>query len=571
MRKLTFITLSIVLIFGACRDNVDIFSPDPQGALFSASAFVEVFDDEGAPVEDAFVRLGNATATTNAIGLARLQSVNMTSQSYVTVTKTGYFHGSRRFYPTAHKTHHLRIQLLPADPVGSFNANTGAEIEISGGSTLTFPANAISDEDGNPYTGVVEVAAQPIYADDAALSEKMPGDLIGRSTAGENGSLSSLGMLAVELSSPSGDKLQVSEGATVEMKMPVPPSMQATAPALIPMWYFDELRGIWIEEGEAQLVGDTYIANVAHFTYWNYDAWFPIVKWGTTILLPNGEPASNVSVCITILQMNTTKCSYTNSAGMVCGMVPSNQELLLEIGNPCNETLYSETIGPFTDSTMTPPITLSGLSTVTTSISGVAVNCDSDPVTDGYVVLTVGNKNYFDILDEENGSFSLEFINCDESDFTLVVFDESALKQSLPLTFSHAETINAGTISVCENLEEYLQVEGDNGSAFYFDLTASASQGWTTIYAVNPDTNQYLYLSIQGIGTGTYGPESVLAEVGFENDLGEAGYLVDLEVVITYYGEVGDFITGTLTGVFNPNQTGGTGFPVTGDFSVLRE
>jgi hypothetical protein len=106
----------------------------------------------------------------------------------------------------------------------------------------------------------------------------MPGDLVGLNENNERGALGSLGMVAVELVSASGDPLQVKEGKKVTMKVNVPAAMLATAPATIPMWYFDEARGYWTREGSAELQGNQYVTEVPHFSFWNCDAWFDLVN-----------------------------------------------------------------------------------------------------------------------------------------------------------------------------------------------------------------------------------------------------------------------------------------------------
>src|SRR5690606_37560229 len=128
------------------------------------------------------------------------------------------------------------------------------------------------------------------------------------------------------------------------------------------------------------LQGNVYVAQVEHFTYWNYDAWFPITKWGATFIYTNAQPAAQVSVCITILELNTTKCALTNEDGFVCGMVAADQVLLMEVKDPCGNVIFSEEIGPFSDSTMTGPYTIPSTNVSTTTVSGDVVDCDGDVV-----------------------------------------------------------------------------------------------------------------------------------------------------------------------------------------------
>lgn len=564
------IPILMLLAMAGCNKDIDVFEPYPTAhqLLFTASAFVEVVDEHGVAQENATVRIGNKQLTTNDDGFVFFQDVLMSGQSYVTIDKPGFFHGSRRFYPSVNATHFLNVTLLSSQPVGSFNSGTGGQISLDGDARLSFPAEAIVDPNGELYTGTVDVSAQPIYADDPELSSKMPGDLVGMNGSNELGSLASLGMMAVELRSSSGDLLQVKEGSTVEMHMPIPSDMIANAPTTIPMWYFDEVEGLWIEEGTANRSGDAYVAEVGHFTYWNYDAWFPIVKWGATFLLPNGEPASNVSVCLTILSLEATKCASTIEDGVVCGMVAEGEPLLMEVKDPCGNVIYADEIGPYYDSTMIGPITIDAGGITINTISGSAVNCDSEPVTDGFVVVKIGDNNHYSQLDEADGSFSLNVINCNSNDAVITVFDEEALKQSLPLTFPDAPEINTGEITVCEVLQEFIILTVEGNDIYFLNPDASILEDtWTQI--VSGDSLKYFYVSFEGTSEGTYNT-SIISETSFEAMPGVFGYLFGIELVISYYGNPGDYIVGTLIATFKEHQ--GTGeYPVTGEFSVKLE
>ena len=95
------------------------------------------------------------------------------------------------------------------------------------------------------------------------------------------------------------------------------------------MWYFDEESGWWKEEGEATLVGNEYVAQLPHFSYWNCDAPFETVKWGATFVYEDGSTASQVEVCLTILSLQTTACAYTDQDGFICGMVAAGEVMLM--------------------------------------------------------------------------------------------------------------------------------------------------------------------------------------------------------------------------------------------------
>lgn len=573
-RILVFMMMALAIV--RCKDT-ETFQPDPHAAKFNASAFVEVKDVNGLPMEGVEINLGNKVEYTDEDGVVYLKDVTMENSTYVTAKLSGYFHGSRRFYPMPNRTEFVKIILLPFNAIASIQSANGGIVNLSDGTTLQFPANAIMDVNGNDYVGTVSISAQPLNVDDQDLSYKMPGDLVGDKENGDRGSLASMGMVAVEMRSSTGDLLQVKSGSNVEIRMGIPARMVSKAPSTIPMWYFDEETGFWKEQGQATLDGNTYVAQVGHFSYWNYDAWFPAVKWGATFVYADGSPASQVQVCISIISLATTKCAYTNEAGVVCGLVAANELLLMEVQTPCGETILSQQIGPFSDSTMTGPYTIPSASLELTSISGTAVNCDGDPVTNGYAQIRINDVNYYRVTDPVTGAFDLTVINCNESDATIKAVDVTATKQSLSQTFAYAPVINAGTITVCEAINEFIDIEvtGYAEHVVFLLPTVSIQTIHNTINSADSTLTgfKYFYAGFDASAPGIYTTQAF--EIAFELP-GTSTYVyrsdATLNVEVTYYGGSGDYILGNISGTVStgPNN-GNIEYPFTGTFSVLRE
>ncbi len=567
------IFMMVVLAMARCKDS-ETFIPDPVEQHYNGSAFVEVKDVNGLPLEGVEVNLGTTQIFTDEDGVAYLRNVEMGKTTYVTATKAGFFHGSRRFYPLKKQTQYLKIILLSNATTQTIHSGHGGLVALEGGMTLNFPADVFVDQSGNNYDGSVSVSAQPIAGGDPNLSYKMPGDLVGKSESNEQQALASMGMVVVELRSASGDLLQVKHGSTVELRVDVPASLIGNAPSTIPMWYFDEASGYWKQEGEASLEGNTYVAHVGHFSYWNCDAYFPTVKWGASFVYDDGSPASQVEVCITIVDLETTRCAYTNEEGVVCGLVAANQVLLMEVKSPCGDVLLSQQIGPFSDTTMMGPFTIPSSSVTFSAVSGNAVNCNGDPVTNGFAKIKISGQNYYAVLDSVTGAFSHSVINCDQSDVAITVVDEAALKQSLPQTYSYAPVIDAGTITVCEALTEYIDIQV-TGFAEHtvWALPNVSIQGMTNYISASDSigsNTKYFYTRFDGSAPGTYTPAGY--EIGFQLPTGNFVNATAVTIVVTYYGGSGDYIQGNLSGTVNtgPNN-GNVEYPFTGTFSVLRE
>ena len=89
----------------------------------------------------------------------------------------------------------------------------------------------------------------------------------------------------VELRDASGNPLQLAPGKKAILKLPAP----ANSPATSPLWHFNEKYGLWIQAGVATKTGDTYTAEVNHFSTWNFDSGIP----GFTLDLQFKDPLGN--------------------------------------------------------------------------------------------------------------------------------------------------------------------------------------------------------------------------------------------------------------------------------------
>ena len=564
--RLLLPAIGILLIYSCIEDN-NLF-PDPlypQQETFKSSIFSTVTDTSGIPIVDAEVRIGSVTGLSDDKGYVYFDRVSVGKSSYMTIEKEGFFHASRRFYPTEGVVENIRVMLLPLSRKAFFSSSSGATF-VDGELRIKFPANGYSLPNGDAYSGTVLVYSATIEADDPDLSYKMPGDLVGITSDGSYVALASMGMFAVELRSASGELLELKEGVEAEVQMNVTSSL-TNLPVNIPLWHFDEASGIWREEGQAVLSGNTYIGSVKHFSYWNYDAQFPIVKWGTQILYSTSDrndPAIYAEVCITILSLNIKKCATTNSDGSVCGMVAANELLQLDVYNSCQELVYSEVVGPYSDTTMMAPIFI--IPPQSSSVTGLAIDCDGHPVENGYAILDNGIAIYIPL---EQGTFSTTFTTCNELPFSVYVVNTDKLTESKVYYFEPDYFVNADTIVVCDDLTEFIvfNIDGYPDQIVVTDLDYRHTEDGHFIWNYsNYDSIHSVHFEIEPSLIGIYNTDEchinlIEGEKRFHNDIAE--------IKLEQFGNVGDMIKGRIKGILFTDQSM-TGYAYTAQFSVQR-
>lgn len=235
----------------------------------------QVIDEYNKPVSQARIIAEGQVVFTNEHGLFAITNLKAPkSRCYVRSEKTGYFNASRTLIPVKDGVTTFRLVMMS-------NANTHL-IGIGGGTVITgdgamvnLPPNAAVSSDGNAYTGTIHVAVRHLDPDNKNFGDLVPGDMEAIRTDHSFVVLKSYGVLNVELRDDKGKLLQLAPGKEATLTMPVPASMVSSAPNTIPLWYFDEAKGYWIEEGQAVRDGNFYVGKVRHFTPWNCDKPYP--------------------------------------------------------------------------------------------------------------------------------------------------------------------------------------------------------------------------------------------------------------------------------------------------------
>jgi hypothetical protein len=214
-----------------------------------------VIDTDKNPIEGVTITIGSQTATTDENGVFILNNATVNERfGYIKAEKSGYIHGSRSVVPTS-GINKVTIMLLEATIAGSVNSESVESVTANDGSSLSFDGNFVK-EDGTEYSGNVDVVIRHLDPADEDMVMQMPGMLYAENEDGAERMLQTLGMLAVELIGSGGEDLNLADGSTSEIRIPVDPSLMGIAPATIPLWSFDETNGYWKEEGFATLQGN---------------------------------------------------------------------------------------------------------------------------------------------------------------------------------------------------------------------------------------------------------------------------------------------------------------------------
>ena len=479
-------SILFLLIFTSCREdsflpNPDVVTSEEPIIRVEASVKGQVIDENNQPIENATIQLNDTEIQTDENGVFRFSNTVLNQNgTLVTAKKAGYFLGAKLFNPTVGAESFVPFQLLEKELTGTFATTNGGKVTTNDGASVEFGADAIRTDAGDIYSGEVRVFAKWIDPTSDMLAEQMPGDLRAWDKDEELVQLATYGMVAVELESPSGVKLQLKDGSKATLTMPVPAEILNNAPSTIPLWSMDETTGYWIEESSAILQDGHYVGDVSHFSFWNCDAPFPLVKLTFQLKDSDGNVIKYMKTTITVNNANS-RCGFSNSEGIVCGKVPKGENLVLKVYYYCGNFIYEQDLGSNDDDIDLGMIIVENVNA--TLITGELDKCDGSPVTDGYVYVQ-DLPVYYTIEIDENGAFSEYVFVCESYTGSLVAFDTEEPLKSDEISVTIDENggiLDLGTIVVCETITEYIKVTiadlGYEHFIFSYDLNPAANIG----------------------------------------------------------------------------------------------
>ncbi len=228
-----------------------------------------VFTSGGKTLYGATISVGNITAYSDEKGAYYLKNVPVGSNVLVNFKLDGYTYTQKLITVVANRTVTLDGTIINIGTTQNINASTGGSVQFNG-AKVDFPANAIVDSKGNAFIGTATIKATYFDPSSNDFYGCFPGEFKGTRTNGTETPIESYGYISVQIFNGS-EKLQLASGKQANITIPVCSKLQGKEPQSIPLWYYDEQAGKWMEQGTATLNGNNYTGTVSHFTFWNAD------------------------------------------------------------------------------------------------------------------------------------------------------------------------------------------------------------------------------------------------------------------------------------------------------------
>lgn len=231
----------------------------------------------------------NAASTSTKDGSFELY-VPSTQRYVIRAQARGYVPAS--IIHTGQSLEQLDLRLTKAE---AFTLTPGKPVNVvdSRGTSLSIPANALVDAQGKPATVPLTLS---LYTYDLR-TEQMVGDMTALDRTGAQVMLQSIGAFSAEFTDASGKLYNLAAGSKATIALRADPANPFSG--TLPLWWYDEARGLWIEEGSATVRDGVAQGQVGHFSVWNFDI-SKVTPSCIQVTTPDASPASPVTVTVTV-------------------------------------------------------------------------------------------------------------------------------------------------------------------------------------------------------------------------------------------------------------------------------
>jgi len=553
MKSIMQFTIIVLLLFSSCRkdsiiDNVSIFIPN--GNKIESTFRVDIIDELGQPVSDALVLINTNQEISDKYGVSIFKNTQISEDGeLLKISKAGYFTTYKRIIPNIGEESYSKIRLVKKQKEsGNIQSTKGGKMKGENGVVINFSPNTFIDEsNGNEYSGNVKIYTHLFDPTDVFMFESMPGNLEGITKDGSLKQLRSFGMVLIELEGESGQKLNLKNGATANISIPIPEKLLKHSEDKIKLWYLDEHSALWIEKGIAIKVENNYMFDVSHFSTWNCDQINQTIELNGRLISNSNNPIAYSKITISSLDNLIYNYTYTSKSGNFKIKVPKNEELILSVYNACSEVVLVKNIGSSENNMDLGDIIVPKDETI--EIEGSLVDCFGKKIIDGYLIVEYENGRSISIQIDTSGKFKLNILKCLDHNISVKGIDLLNLNTSEAFTFdiSNLSILSLPQIIICEKLEEYIIIKYKDESFTFFKPIASLYPNSVNIGTLTLD--RFISIETKKIDDNNYKVIDIIYSNRFEFFINSnIADLTELKVNFTKTGGLNEFVEGSITG-----------------------
>ncbi len=287
--------------------------PPPSNGILTGRVIAS--DGSSGGILGAIIEVGTVQTTSGADGSYSL-SVQASDRAVVRVEADGFAESFRIARVTAGQSTSLTIQLVPVGITENVDVGSGGTVILqASGALVVIPANGLLPRTGGTPAANVQVSVTPINV--ATRTSDMPGDFTATSGGGI-AQLQSFGAMLIDVRDSNNVRYGLAPGSRSTIRIPVS-TRAGSVPDTIPLFYFDESTGRWIQEGQATRVtngsNSYYEGTVSRLRYWNADLVMETIIVTGCVRNAAGQPVANALVESDGIDYSGSSQAYTTTDG----------------------------------------------------------------------------------------------------------------------------------------------------------------------------------------------------------------------------------------------------------------
>ena len=272
----------------------------PTGTENYGVVMGKVTDTAGSSIGDVTVTADGQPVDTNDQGWFSISNVTAGDRVLVGFSRDGYATTHRVVDVQNGESSFIEGTIGAVDKTDSFSASSGGTVTASSGGSINIGTNALEDSQGNVFSDIVKVSMTVFDPTDDEDANAFPGEYLGISSSGEKVPIKSYGFMDISVTDNDGNELQLANGKSATINIPVPTSMQSEAASMgtFPLWYYDTDTGYWQEDGQGTYDSGTksFIGTITHFSTWNFDVAYPRAYISGRVVDAVGDPVQGTEV-----------------------------------------------------------------------------------------------------------------------------------------------------------------------------------------------------------------------------------------------------------------------------------
>ncbi len=237
------------------------------------------------------------------------------------------------------------LAMIPVQVTQPFQPENNAAIQVDGQTVVSLSANVLETDSGGAASG--QATAMVTVLDASKDPSVMPGDLESyNADTGEAEPIESFGAMNVEFTGRNGNRLNLASGKQANISIPLASGRRPEdSPRSIPLYYWSDATGYWVEEGEAVLKRTAdgkwaYTGSVGHFSTWNADVLYESITMKGCVQDQQGKSVKYAEVTARGKDYVGSSSATTDVDGRFEIAVRPNSEL--ELSAAADGSVYSD-------------------------------------------------------------------------------------------------------------------------------------------------------------------------------------------------------------------------------------